>query len=58
VPGLEIPVWFIPDRVGDYEIACSQLCGLGHFRMKGFVSIQSEADFRNWLAEQAKGVTQ
>jgi cytochrome c oxidase subunit 2 len=58
VPGLEIPVWFIPDRVGDYEIACSQLCGLGHFRMKGFVSIQSDADFRNWLAEQAKGVTQ
>jgi cytochrome c oxidase subunit II len=58
VPGLEIPVWFIPDRVGDYEIACSQLCGLGHFRMKGFVSIQSEGDFRNWLAEQAKGVTQ
>ena len=58
VPGLEIPVWFIPDRVGDYEIACSQLCGLGHFRMKGFVSVQSEGDFRNWLAEQAKGVTQ
>src|SRR5262249_25202723 len=31
VPGLSIPVWFIPNRIGEYEIACSQLCGLGHF---------------------------
>ena len=36
IPGMEIPVWFIPNRVGEYEIACSQLCGLGHFRMRGF----------------------
>src|SRR4029078_4127514 len=39
--GLSMPVWFIPNRVGDYEIACSQLCGLGHFRMRGFVTVQS-----------------
>jgi cytochrome c oxidase subunit 2 len=57
VPGLEIPVWFIPSRVGDYELSCSQLCGLGHFRMKAFMSIQSEGDFQNWLAEQAKSLT-
>jgi cytochrome c oxidase subunit 2 len=54
IPGMSIPVWFIPNRVGEYEIACSQLCGLGHFRMRGFVNIQSEADFRNFLAEEAK----
>jgi cytochrome c oxidase subunit 2 len=54
IPGLDIPVWFIPNRIGDYEIACSQLCGLGHFRMRGFVKIQSETDFRNFLAEEAK----
>jgi cytochrome c oxidase subunit 2 len=58
IPGMDIPVWFIPNRVGDYEIACSQLCGLGHFRMRGFVKIQSEADFRNFLAEEAKLLTQ
>ena len=29
IPGMSIPVWFIPNRVGAYEIACSQLCGLG-----------------------------
>jgi cytochrome c oxidase subunit 2 len=57
VPGLDIPVWFIPNRVGDYEIACSQLCGLGHYRMRGFVNIKSAADYQAFLAEEAKGLT-
>ena len=66
VPGLDIPLWFIPTvttdemrkKVGkpdfDYEIACSQLCGLGHFRMRGFVTVQSEADFKKWFDDQEK----
>jgi cytochrome c oxidase subunit 2 len=58
IPGMEIPVWFIPNRVGEYEIACSQLCGIGHFRMRGFVNIQSDADYRNFLAEEAKLLAQ
>lgn len=58
VPGLDIPVWFIPNRAGDYEIACSQLCGLGHYRMRGFVKIQSDAEYRSWLAEEAKLLSQ
>jgi cytochrome c oxidase subunit II len=53
VPGLEIPVWFIPNRIGDYEITCSQLCGLGHYRMRGFVNIKSQADYQAFLAENA-----
>jgi cytochrome c oxidase subunit 2 len=57
VPGLDIPVWFIPNRPGQYEIACSQLCGLGHFRMRGFVTIQEEGEYRNFLAEEAKLLT-
>ena len=57
VPGLSIPVWFIPNRVGEYEITCSQLCGLGHYRMRGFVTIQSEADYRSWMADQEKQLT-
>jgi cytochrome c oxidase subunit II len=57
VPGLDIPVWFIPNRAGQYEIACSQLCGLGHFRMRGFVNVQSDQEFRNFLAEEAKLLT-
>jgi cytochrome c oxidase subunit 2 len=58
IPGMDIPVWFIPNRIGDYEIACSQLCGLGHYRMRGFVLVRSDADFKTWLAEEAKGLTQ
>jgi cytochrome c oxidase subunit 2 len=53
IPGLVIPVWFTPTVAGDYEIACSQLCGLGHYRMRGFITIQNDADFQAWLKEQA-----
>jgi cytochrome c oxidase subunit 2 len=35
------------------EIACAQLCGLGHFRMRGFVTIQTEEEYKAWLAEEA-----
>jgi cytochrome c oxidase subunit 2 len=56
VPGMQIPVWFIPNRVGEYEIACSQLCGLGHFRMRGFITIQSQSDFTKWFDDQEKEV--
>ena len=54
IPGMDIPVWFIPNRIGEYEIACSQLCGLGHYRMRGFVSVKTDADFKTWLADEAK----
>ena len=54
IPGMEIPVWFVPTRPGDYEITCSQLCGLGHYRMRGFMTIQSQADLDTWMAEQEK----
>ena len=54
IPGMQIPVWFIPNRTGEYEIACSQLCGLGHFRMRGFLMIQSDADYRKWFDDQQK----
>ena len=54
IPGMNIPVWFIPNRVGEYEIACSQLCGLGHFRMRGFVTIQAAGDYQKWFDDQEK----
>jgi len=54
IPGMTIPVWFVPTRPGEYDIACSQLCGLGHFRMRGFVTVQSDAEFRKWLDDQEK----
>lgn len=58
IPGMTIPVWFIPNRIGEYEIACSQLCGLGHYRMRGFVSILSDTDFQSWLDGEAALLSQ
>ena len=54
VPGLEMPVWFIPTRNGEYDITCSQLCGLGHYRMRGTVTVQSSADYDKWMAGEVK----
>ncbi len=36
------------------EIACAQLCGLGHYRMKGFLTIHEKSAYQAWLAEQAE----
>jgi cytochrome c oxidase subunit 2 len=64
VPGIDIPAHFTPtvttdemrERLGDpkfnYEIACAQLCGLGHFRMRGFVHIDTPEEYQAWLASQ------
>ena len=51
IPGMEIPVWWEPTMVGDYEINCSQLCGLGHYRMRGYVNIMNQADYESFLTE-------
>ena len=53
IPGMSIPTWFIPTKTGNWEIACAQLCGLGHYRMRGFITIHSDEDYQKWLDEQA-----
>ena len=57
IPGMEIPVFFTPIReMGEderWEIVCAQLCGLGHYRMRGFLTVESEEEFEAWLAEKA-----
>ncbi|HSS44839.1 MAG TPA: cytochrome c oxidase subunit II [Thermoanaerobaculia bacterium] len=52
VPGMSTRIWFDAMRTGNWEIACAELCGLGHYRMKGFVTVESAEDFQKWLAEQ------
>ena len=66
VPGFTIPIWFVPNittaemrtRTGNpeftYEIACAQLCGLGHAKMRGFVTVQTAEEFQKWLEEKSK----
>jgi len=66
VPGLTIPIWFTPNvttaemrtRTGNsefqYEIACAQLCGLGHAKMRGFVTVVSADEFQKWMDDKVK----
>ena len=54
IPGQTIPMYFEAVQTGDSEIACAQLCGLTHYRMRGFLHIQSQADFDAWHAEQTQ----
>lgn len=52
IPGLSIPLYFQATSTGEWEIACAQLCGVGHYRMRGYLTIHEQADFAAWLAEQ------
>jgi cytochrome c oxidase subunit 2 len=49
IPGLNIPIWFTPTKTGEYQIGCAQLCGLGHYRMRGYVTIHTQSGFEEWL---------
>jgi len=50
VPGLNIHMHIRPTAIGEYEIACAELCGLGHYKMHGMVHVVSQEDFDKWLA--------
>ncbi len=52
VPGLMIHMHFTPDKIGDYEIACAELCGLGHYKMHGMLKVVSQKDFDTWMAQR------
>jgi cytochrome c oxidase subunit II len=58
VPGLPMRVWFQPTRTTPpderWEINCSQLCGLGHYRMRAFYRVMPRADFDAWLRDELK----
>ena len=58
IPGMSIPTWFTPTKTGTYEIVCSQLCGLGHYRMKGFITVHSQEDYDAWASEQASSAAE
>lgn len=64
VPGIPTTMWFTPKytteemkkRSGNpnfiYEISCDQMCGKGHFSMRGIIVVESEADYNKWIASQ------
>ncbi|HTZ73286.1 MAG TPA: cytochrome c oxidase subunit II [Candidatus Aquilonibacter sp.] len=53
VPGMIIPLHFTPNKIGKYDIVCTQLCGLGHQRMHSYLEVMSEADYEKFLKQQA-----
>lgn len=53
VPGLIGSLHFKPEKVGTYEIPCSELCGLGHYKMRSFMDVMEPAKYDAWLQEQA-----
>jgi len=73
IPGMTIPFFFTPTMTSaefltlikgtiregmGYEIACAQLCGNSHYRMRGYVTIDTEEEYAAWLVEQAKYLTE
>jgi cytochrome c oxidase subunit 2 len=67
IPGMQTPVWFVPTVTTDemrtrqgnqeftYEINCAQLCGLGHYRMRGYLTVDTAEQYQAWMdAEQQK----
>jgi len=56
IPGEEIPIHFTPVKTNDgrdWQIACAQLCGLAHYRMRGYLTVHSKGDFEKWLKDNA-----
>jgi cytochrome c oxidase subunit 2 len=50
VPGMAISVHFTANRPGKYELACAELCGMNHFKMKSFMLVLPEDEFRDLVA--------
>lgn len=54
LPGMNFPIWFEPTLAGTFEIGCAQLCGLGHYRMKGTVIVKTAEEFDAWMKQKLK----
>ncbi len=52
VPGLEIPLRFVAERTGDFELVCTELCGMGHQRMRAPFSVKTAEEYEQWLREE------
>ena len=65
VPGIPTTLWFTPkyttaemkERTGNpnfvYEISCDQMCGKGHFSMRGVIVVESDIKYKTWLSLQS-----
>ena len=55
IPGMRIPIWFVPNKIGHYQINCAQLCGNSHSAMaNGLLVVESQEDFDKWVDAKSK----
>lgn len=52
-PGMLVPVWFTPTMAGRFDVVCSQLCGLGHYRMRAVVDVLEQSAFDALMHSEA-----
>ncbi len=52
VPGMVTFFWFTPTRTGTFDVLCFELCGTGHYNLRGLVVVEKDSDFQAWLQEQ------
>jgi cytochrome c oxidase subunit 2 len=52
VPGMVTYFWFTPTRTGTFDVLCAELCGTGHYTMRGVVVVDDEAAYQTWLGQQ------
>jgi cytochrome c oxidase subunit 2 len=53
VPGMAIPVHFTATKPGEYEVACAELCGMQHYKMRARLQVLEDAEFQSWLKSRA-----
>jgi len=51
VPGSTIPVWFKATKTGEFDLVCAELCGWGHYKMKGRLTVEPRSDYEAWLKQ-------
>lgn len=56
IPGMTIPLWFEATQTGKFEIACAQLCGVGHTQMRGFFNVMTQEEYDAWYNEEEKSL--
>ena len=54
LPGRKIDwVWFTPEKIGHYALACNQLCGNGHYNMQAKIDVVSQEDYAKLVQEKS-----
>ena len=52
VPGMKQYIWFRGNKAGTYDLVCAELCGWGHYKMRGKIFVEDRKTFDRWLAQK------